>query len=67
MVVNGIVGYVVLQLLMVQHLGEIIKWARQNGCEWNSNVCYYAKINKHLEVLEWIKLNGCMCGGEYHK
>ena len=21
---------------------EVLKWARQNGCDWNSNTCSYA-------------------------
>ena len=51
--------YVVKQLQMVQHLGEVIKWAKLNGCEWDSIVCSNAAYNGHLEVLKWARQNGC--------
>ena len=37
--------YVVKQLQMVQHLGVVIKWAKLNGCEWDSNVYNEAAAN----------------------
>ena len=46
---------------------DLLIWARQNDCEWNSDVCGNAAWNGHLEVLKWAKLNGCVCGGKYHK
>jgi phosphoserine aminotransferase len=46
---------------------EVLKWARENGCEWESNTCSCAAWNGHLEVLKWAKNNGCVCGGIYHK
>ena len=38
---------------------EVLKWARENGCEWNSNTCANAAENGHLEVLKWARENGC--------
>ena len=57
MVVNGILIHV-LMLLENGHL-EVLKWARENGCEWNSWTCAYAAQNGHLEVLKWARENGC--------
>ena len=57
MVVIGILGRV-LMLLMNGHL-EVLKWARENGCDWDSNTCSYAAENGHLEVLKWARENGC--------
>src|SRR5580693_1986949 len=38
---------------------EVLKWARSNSCDWNSNTCAYAAKNGHLEVLKWARSNGC--------
>src|SRR5271169_1240038 len=38
---------------------EVLKWARQNGCEWNNLTCAGAALNGHLEVLKWAHQNGC--------
>jgi len=38
---------------------DLLIWARQNGCYWNSLVCSYAALNGHLEVLKWAIQNGC--------
>ena len=38
---------------------EILKWARENGCPWDSNTCANAALNGHLEVLKWARENGC--------
>ena len=48
---------------------EVLKWARLNGCNWNSNTCINAAQNGHLEILKWFKENNCPCGGDlrYHK
>jgi hypothetical protein len=29
-------------------------------------VCVLAFQNKHFEMLEWSRVNGCRCGGQYH-
>ena len=36
-----------------------LKWARQNGCYWNSNTCKIAAENGHLNCLQWARQNGC--------
>jgi hypothetical protein len=38
---------------------EVLKWARENGCEWDSGTCAYAAQGGHLEVLKWARENGC--------
>ena len=38
---------------------DLLKWVRQNGCEWNSHVCSNAAHSGHLEVLKWARQNGC--------
>ena len=75
MIVSGIFVHVVMQLkmelgkinffaaavkfkLFLAHL-HVLKWARENGCEWYSCTCAYAAENGHLEVLQWAKNNGC--------
>ena len=57
MVANGICIHV-LNAALNGHL-EVLKWARENGCEWNSNTCANAALNGHLEVLKWARENGC--------
>lgn len=38
---------------------SVLKWARENGCQWNSYICASAAHNGHLEVLKWGRENGC--------
>src|SRR5271165_4484675 len=38
---------------------DLLKWAKQNGCDWNSSTCSIAAHNGHLEVLKWARENGC--------
>src|SRR5580698_3081438 len=38
---------------------NIVQWARENGCDWNSSTCSYAAKGGHLEVLKWAHENGC--------
>ena len=38
---------------------EVLKWAREIGCKWNSDTCSFAAKNGHLEVLKWARENGC--------
>eukprot|EP00611_Tribonema_gayanum_P023322 TRINITY_DN4882_c0_g1_i3.p1 TRINITY_DN4882_c0_g1~~TRINITY_DN4882_c0_g1_i3.p1 ORF type:complete len:284 (-),score=32.97 TRINITY_DN4882_c0_g1_i3:354-1205(-) len=51
---------------------HMLKWLRQNGCEWDPMVCGRAAKNGHLEVLQWARANGCpwdartcTCAAEY--
>ena len=32
---------------------NLIKWARANGCSWNTQTCARAAQGGHLEVLQW--------------
>ena len=45
------------------HLSAL-KWARENGCKWNSWTCRRAAENGHLDVLKWARLNGCDWGSK---
>src|ERR1700692_754925 len=38
---------------------DILKWARENGCHWNTLTCAYAAKNGHFEILKWARENGC--------
>ena len=38
---------------------EVLKWARENGCDWEEYTSIYAASNGHLEVLKWAIENGC--------
>jgi hypothetical protein len=38
---------------------EVLKWARENECSWNSKTCSCAAKNGHLEVLKWARENKC--------
>jgi hypothetical protein len=36
-----------------------LKWARKNGCDWDSNTCARASREGNLELLKWAHENGC--------
>jgi hypothetical protein len=36
-----------------------LKWARENGCPWDSDICSNAAENGHLNCLQWARENGC--------
>jgi len=38
---------------------DILKWARENGCPWNEDICSDAASNGHLDCLKWARENGC--------
>ena len=38
---------------------EVLKWLRDNGCEWNEDVCAEAAQSGHMNVLRWAHQNGC--------
>jgi hypothetical protein len=37
----------------------VLKWARENDCEWGDLTCSNAAKGGHLEVLKWARANGC--------
>jgi hypothetical protein len=43
---------------------EVLKCARENGCEWYSDTCRKAAENGRLEVLKWARANGWPCDWE---
>mmetsp|Transcript_10301 Transcript_10301/g.38200 ORF Transcript_10301/g.38200 Transcript_10301/m.38200 type:complete len:211 (+) Transcript_10301:63-695(+) len=38
---------------------EMLKWARANGCPWDSTTCANAALKGNLEMLDWARANGC--------
>lgn len=39
---------------------RILKWARDNGCQWDHQTCaYYAALGEHVGILKWARNNGC--------
>jgi len=36
----------------------VVKWARENGCFWNGDICSSAAKIGHLEMLKWARKNG---------
>ena len=38
---------------------DLLKWAKQDGCELDSYVCTGAAWSGHLEILKWARQNGC--------
>ena len=49
---------------MIARAGNLdaLKWARANGCDWDSYTCSQAAGGGHLEVLQWLRANGCGWG-----
>ena len=37
----------------------MLKYARENGCHWDSWVCEYASKNNNLAMLKYAHENGC--------
>lgn len=44
-----------LRLLVAQ----VLKWAVDNGCPWDEEVCAFAAAGGHLEVLQYCWASGC--------
>ena len=38
---------------------NLLKWARENGCDWDSLTCTAAACNGHMDILKWARENGC--------
>jgi hypothetical protein len=36
---------------------EVLKWARERGCEWDSETCHQAAGGAHIHVLVWLQQN----------
>ena len=37
----------------------MLRWARENGGDWNAETCECAAQKGHLEVLQWLRAEGC--------
>ena len=38
---------------------DVLKWARENGCPWDSNTCIMAIAARRTDILTWARANGC--------
>ena len=38
---------------------EVLKWAREHGCPWDSDTCTYATVFGHTTLLRWAREHGC--------
>ena len=38
---------------------ETLRWARENGCDWNAETCECAADQGHLGILQWLRAEGC--------
>jgi hypothetical protein len=38
---------------------ECLRYAHENGCQWDIFTCYYASLFGHLECLKYAHENGC--------
>jgi len=53
---------VIMHLLVQYGQLELLKFARNNGCEWFLNICSYAKLFNQFEIMAYLKENGCASG-----
>ena len=37
----------------------MLKWAHENGCEWDERTCAKAAELGNVEMLNWLRQNGC--------
>ena len=38
---------------------EVLKWAREQHCPWNSATCAYAAMGGARETLQWLREHNC--------
>ena len=38
---------------------RLLKWARENNCDWSTDTCYCAALHGHLSTLKYLHENGC--------
>jgi hypothetical protein len=38
---------------------RLLKWARENNCDWSTDTCYCAALNGQLTALKYLHENGC--------
>ena len=38
---------------------DVLRWARDRGCDWDASTCGNAAEGGHLEVLKWAWEHGC--------
>ena len=37
----------------------MLRWARENGCDWDAWTCLSAARGGQLGILQWLRANGC--------
>ena len=37
----------------------MVRWARENGCDWDTKACAYVAYGGYLEALQWLRAEGC--------
>ena len=38
---------------------ELVRWLRDEGCDWSVWACRFAAETGRLQVLQWLRANGC--------
>jgi hypothetical protein len=38
---------------------RLLKWARENNCDWSTDTCDCAALHGHLSTLKYLHENGC--------
>ena len=38
---------------------KLLRWARENGCEWNSRTSLQTVCHNNLDILKWLYEKGC--------
>jgi len=38
---------------------EVLKWARENSCPWNTQTCTNAARSGNIELFKWARKNNC--------
>ena len=41
--------------------GEMLGWAKDNGCPWRKRTCALIAAGGHLDVLQWAREDDHMC------
>ena len=38
---------------------EVLKWAREHGCEWDGRTIDAAQASGVVEIIQYVRANGC--------
>ena len=56
---NDFNGYIICKLAAKYGKMNCLRWACENGCEWDNLICAIAAENGHLNCLEYLHENDC--------